>query len=79
MSLKFYNEVYKSGHPFGYDGGVDGMPNRVKELWSKTETWLIDSGLRVNTTVKILEVGSGMSYLSKIHTGWCIDPLNSWT
>jgi len=70
MSLKFYNEVYKSGHPSGYDGGVDGMPDRVKKLWSKTETWLIDSGLKVNTTAKILEVGSGMSYLSKIHPGW---------
>ena len=46
------------------------MPDRVKELWSKTETSLIDSGLKANSIVNIFEVGSGISYLSKIHLGW---------
>jgi SAM-dependent methyltransferase len=70
MSIEFYNEVYISGHPSGYDGGANGMPDRVKNLWSKTNTWLIASGLNVNTQAKICEVGSGMCYLSKIHKGW---------
>jgi len=70
MTKDFYDKVYNLGHPSGYDGGVLGMPDRAKMLWKRTDEWLLFTGLKNNTESKILEIGSGMSYLSKIHSGW---------
>lgn len=70
MTKHFYDNVYLEGHAFGYDGGPKGMPNRTRMLWERTSIWLASFGLNANPDAKILEIGCGMAYLSKIHPGW---------
>lgn len=70
MTKDFYNEVYQVGHESEYDGGPDGIPERINILWQQTDSWLIDTSLKIKSDAKILEIGSGMSFLSKIHPGW---------
>jgi SAM-dependent methyltransferase len=69
MTKDFYDEVYCSGHRFGYDGS-DKVSERTEMLWYQTDTWLVTSGLKERMDAKILEIGSGMSFLAKIHPGW---------
>lgn len=54
----------------GYDGGPAGMPERTRMLWNRTVDWLSSCGLDTKTDAKILEIGCGMAFLSKIHSGW---------
>lgn len=70
MTKEFYDAVYKEGHPSGYDGGEEGMPHRTQNLYKATTAWLQSTGLFEISDAKILEIGCGMAYLSKIHSGW---------
>ena len=70
MTKSFYNQVYESNHPSNYDGGEVGMPERVNKLWRQMDDWLGAIGLKFKEDAKILEIGCGMAYLSKIHAGW---------
>lgn len=70
MTKDFYNEVYQTEHPSKYDGGEDGMPRRTTRLTKETSEWLEYTGLAAHAEAKVLEIGCGMAFLSKIHPGW---------
>lgn len=70
MTKNFYNEAYKEDHPSEYGGGDDGMPQRTAMLSQDTSAWLVQTGLATQPEAKILEIGCGMAFLSKIHPGW---------
>ncbi|HEX8988659.1 MAG TPA: class I SAM-dependent methyltransferase [Rhodocyclaceae bacterium] len=66
----FYNKAYQIDHPHQYGGGERGMPERTALLTERTAEWLKSVGLMNRRDAKILEIGCGMAYLSKIHPGW---------
>jgi SAM-dependent methyltransferase len=70
MTKSFYNQVYQSDHPSQYGGGYSGMPERSKLLWQQVDDWLGNIGLKDKANAKVLEIGCGMAFLSKIHPGW---------
>ncbi len=70
MSKDFYNEAYQADHPSHYDGGEDGMPERITILTKHTSDWLNQTGLAMMPKAKILEIGCGMGFLARIHPGW---------
>jgi SAM-dependent methyltransferase len=66
----FYNNVYQNDHPSKYGGDEEGMPSRTAMLAKDTKAWLEKTGLAQKPDAKILEIGCGMAFLSKIHPGW---------
>jgi ubiquinone/menaquinone biosynthesis C-methylase UbiE len=70
MTKDFYNDVYQNHHSSNYDCGEDGMPLRSALLISDTSSWLEQTGLAERNDAKILEIGCGMAFVSKVHPGW---------